>query len=142
MRFLNAELSEAGRPLIANERVVDTLAVARRKHPGAPNQLDALCDRYRIDRSRRVFHGALLDCELLVEVYFEFSGGRQKSLGLLEPGRAVVGLAANSPRRERPEPLAPRLTEAELEAHRRHIEGYGEGAYWWKYAVKGERKAG
>ena len=82
MRFLNAELAALGRPPIAMDRVTDTLALARRKHPGAPASLDALCDRYRIDRSRRVSHGALLDAEILVEVYGELTGGRQRSLSL------------------------------------------------------------
>ncbi len=80
MRFVNAELARLGRAAIGMERVVDTLALARRKHPGQPNSLDALCDRYRIDRSRRVKHGALLDAEILVEVYCELTGGRQRSL--------------------------------------------------------------
>jgi len=69
IRFINAELERIGMAPIAADRVVDTLALARRKHPGAPNSLDALCDRYRIDRSRRIKHGALLDAEILVEVY-------------------------------------------------------------------------
>ena len=81
-RFLNAELERMGRAALSAERIVDTLAIARRKHPGAANSLDALCDRYRIDRTRRVKHGALLDAEILVEVYCELSGGRQRSLGL------------------------------------------------------------
>ena len=81
-RFLNAELARLGGAALAAERIVDTLAIARRKHPGAPASLDALCDRYRIDRSRRVKHGALLDAEILVEVYCELMGGRQRSLGL------------------------------------------------------------
>ena len=80
MRFLNAELATLGRPPIPADRVTDTLLLARRKHPGAPNNLDALCDRYRIDRSKRVRHGALLDAEILVEVYGELTGGRQRSL--------------------------------------------------------------
>ncbi len=80
LRFLNAELATLGRPSIPADRVTDTLLLARRKHPGAPNNLDALCDRYRIDRSKRVRHGALLDAEILVEVYGELTGGRQRSL--------------------------------------------------------------
>jgi DNA polymerase-3 subunit epsilon len=75
MRFVNAELARLGLATLSMDRVVDTLALARRKHPGAPASLDALCDRYRIDRSRRVRHGALLDAEILVEVYCELSGG-------------------------------------------------------------------
>ena len=80
MRFMNAELARLGRAAIGMDRIIDTLALARRKHPGQPNSLDALCDRYRIDRSRRVKHGALLDAEILVEVYRELTGGRQRSL--------------------------------------------------------------
>ncbi len=126
-------MRRAGHPLIAKERVVDTLAIARRKHPGASNSLDALCDRYRIDRSRRVFHGALLDAELLVEVYIELSGGRQKSLSLAAPSRSATGGLSIGRRAERLLPLAPRLTEADLAAHHKHIETYGDAAYWWKY---------
>ena len=80
MRFVNAELARLGLAAIGMERVVDTLTLARKKHPGQPNSLDALCDRYRIDRTRRVRHGALLDAEILVEVYCELMGGRQRSL--------------------------------------------------------------
>src|SRR5260370_31354144 len=76
IRFLNAELEWAGLGLIAAARVVDTLALARRKHPRAPNNLDALCDRYHIDPSRRINHGALLDAAILVEVYGDLLGGR------------------------------------------------------------------
>ena len=76
------------------ERVVDTLALARRKFPGASNSLDALCDRYRIDRSRRVKHGALLDAELLVEVYIELTGGRQRSLEFLIEPKTARGITA------------------------------------------------
>ncbi len=87
MRFLNAELARLGREAIGMDRVVDTLALARRKHPGQPNSLDALCDRYRIDRSKRIKHGALLDAEILVEIYSELTGGRQRSLAFDERRR-------------------------------------------------------
>lgn len=142
MRFINAELTAVGRSPIASERVLDTLALARRKHPGAPNNLDALCDRYRIDRSRRVKHGALLDAEILVEVYGELTGGRQRSLSFAaaESGRrdaAGVSVA----RRTRLAPLAPRLTDAELEAHRAHVATLGEAAIWTRYASPNAEKA-
>src|SRR5260370_35441101 len=88
IRFLNAELEWAGLGLIAPERVVDTLALARRKHPGAPNNLDALCHGYPIDLSTRVKHGPLLDAEILVEVYGELLGGRQRSLVFVGQERA------------------------------------------------------
>ncbi|WP_420394277.1 DNA polymerase III subunit epsilon [Acuticoccus sp.] len=114
--FLNHELSRCGRPAIAPHRVVDTLAIARRKHGGA-NSLDALCTRYGIDASRRTKHGALLDAELLAEVYLELSGGRQATfvLGRGAAGDTVVGgRARHGPR---PTPLAPRLTDAQRAAH-------------------------
>ncbi len=132
MRFLNAELARLDRAALAAERIIDTLALARRKHPGAANSLDALCDRYRIDRSRRVRHGALLDAEILVEVYCELSGGRQRSLGL-----ASDAVAAVAPRRgqtaQRPSPLAARLDAAALADHLAHIRTFGGASLWLKY---------
>jgi DNA polymerase-3 subunit epsilon len=134
MRFLNAELATLGRPPILFERVTDTLLLARRKHPGAPNNLDALCDRYRIDRSKRVRHGALLDAEILVEVYGELTGGRQHSLSFatVETARGD-GLVATS-KRARPAPLPERATPAELDAHDALIDLLGEPAIWRRYA--------
>ena len=136
MRFINAELAAMGKPPIPPERVLDTLAVARRKHPGASNSLDALCDRYRIDRSRRIKHGALLDAEILVEVYSELSGGRQKSLTLPEAPKASRSrtIIATDVKLVRPAPLAPRLTEDELLAHREH-NGKISDAIWLKYGA-------
>ena len=81
--FLNAEFARTGHPPLDHDRVVDTLSLARRKHPGAPNSLDALCARYGIDNSRRTKHGALLDAEILAEVYIELIGGKQADLGLV-----------------------------------------------------------
>ena len=136
MRFINAELAAMGKPPIPPERVLDTLAVARRKHPGASNSLDALCDRYRIDRSRRIKHGALLDAEILVEVYSELSGGRQKSLTLPEAPKASRSrtIVAADVKLVRPAPLAPRLTDDELSAHREHS-GKISDALWLKYGA-------
>ncbi len=135
MRFLNAELTALGRPPMPPERVLDTLALARRRHPGAPNNLDALCDRYRIDRTRRIKHGALLDAEILVEVYGELTGGRQRSLSFqaIEGGRRGAGPAAAT-RATRAAPLAPRLNEAERRAHRALVATLGEAAIWRRYA--------
>jgi len=82
MGFINAELVRVNRPIIDSERVIDTLQIARRKHPFGPNSLDALCQRYNIDNSKRTKHGALLDSEILAEVYIELTGGRQADLGL------------------------------------------------------------
>lgn len=80
--FLNAELAACGYARIGDDRMVDTLAIARRRHPGAKHSLDALCSRYGVDRSHRVLHGALLDAELLAQVYVELTGGRQIGLEL------------------------------------------------------------
>src|SRR3954471_22406058 len=119
MGFLNAELERAERPLLDRTRMIDTLLLARRKYPGASNRLDDLCLRYRIDASRRTKHGALLDAELLAEVYIELIDARQATLILLEHaeglGRTRQKAAAS---RIRPQPLASRLTEGEFDAHR------------------------
>jgi DNA polymerase-3 subunit epsilon len=134
MRFINAELAKIGGEPIPASRVIDTLALARRKHPGAPNSLDALCDRYRIDRSRRIKHGALRDAEILVEVYGELLGGRQRSLvfsGNERTDRVRISLVAE--RKLRPEPLVSLLTEAESFAHADHIATLGEGALWGRH---------
>src|SRR5882672_561886 len=113
--FINAELDRIKRPAIPRDRLVDTLMLARRKHPGSSNRLDDLCLRYRIDNSRRTKHGALLDAELLAEVYLELIGARQASLGLAEVATAAVATVtgATSTSRTRPQPLAARLTAAE-----------------------------
>ena len=132
--FLCAELKRVDRALIARERLVDTLLLARRKHPAGPNRLDDLCARYGIDNSRRTKHGALLDAEILAEVYVELTGARQAQLGLAENGvrvaNVVDGIVAI---RERPERLTPRLSEAELAAHREFVASLGETALWREY---------
>ncbi|MCO5161472.1 MAG: DNA polymerase III subunit epsilon [Mesorhizobium sp.] len=135
MNFINAEFARHGRPPIDANRVVDTLAIARRKHPMGPNSLDALCKRYGIDNSHRTRHGALLDSGLLAEVYIELIGGKQATFGL-----SVTDNSAN--RREdiefhvalaaRPEPLPTRLTADEREAHARLVASLGDKAIWLK----------
>src|SRR4029078_832453 len=132
--FLCAELRRAERELIARERLIDTLLLARRKHPVGPNRLDDLCARYGIDNSRRTKHGALLDAEILAEVYVELIGARQAQLGLADssdrgpssPDDAIVV-------RTRPQPLGARLSEADLAAHRDFVAGRGENALWSDY---------
>ena len=104
MRFLNAELALLGIAPIASDRVVDTLALARRKFPGAANSLDALCARYGIDTSRRTKHGALVDAGILAEVYAELTGGRQAAL-VFAQGAASTGPGAASLLAQRPHPL-------------------------------------
>ncbi len=132
LAFLNAELDRAGHPAVSRERMVDTLLLARRKHPGAANRLDDLCARYAIDNSRRTKHGALLDAELLAEVYVELTGARQAQLILsqappiLAPGEIIAV-------RERPVPLPTRLTADAQAAHREFIASLGENAIWRDY---------
>lgn len=134
MKFLNAELGWLGLPPIAWERAVDTLAIARRRFPGAPASLDALCRRFGIDNSARTLHGALLDSQILAEVYLELIGGRQPDFGLSAASAAVTtpwGEPAGAWRPgPRPRPLPPRITEAEAEAHAAFVAGLGEAAIW------------
>jgi DNA polymerase III subunit epsilon len=132
--FLCAELKRADRAVIPRERLVDTLLLARRKHPAGPNRLDDLCARYGIDNSRRTKHGALLDAEVLAEVYVELIGARQAQLSLAESdARRTNGSESFIIIRERPEPLAPRLSEADVAAHREFVIGLGERALWLNY---------
>jgi DNA polymerase-3 subunit epsilon len=120
--------------LIARERLVDTLLLARRKHPAGPNRLDDLCARYGIDSSRRTKHGALLDAEILAEVYVELIGARQAQLGLAEGGnRNADGAEGVIIIRERPGPLAARLSEEDIAAHREFVVSLGESALWRDY---------
>jgi DNA polymerase-3 subunit epsilon len=133
LAFLNVELERAGQPAVSRERVVDTLLLARRKHPGAPNRLDDLCARYAVDNSRRTKHGALLDAELLAEVYVELIGARQAQFVLSQSVLPAPGAGEIVVLRERPVPLALRLTADEYEAHRRFIESLGENAIWRDY---------
>jgi DNA polymerase-3 subunit epsilon len=135
LTFINAELERTGKAAITRDRVVDTLLLARRKHPGSPNRLDDLCARYSIDSSRRVKHGALLDAELLAEVYLELVGGRQAQLILVETGndRAAAGSARAHVIRPRPIVLPPRLTQADRAAHLEFRLGLGEKAIWGDY---------
>ncbi len=137
MKFLNAELGWASLPVIAMDRALDTVAVARRRFPGAPASLDALCRRFGIDNSARERHGALLDSELLAEVYLELIGGRQPDFGLSHAaatGAGPTGPADTWRPHSRPAPLAPRITEAEAEAHRSFVAGLGESAIWSRFA--------
>jgi DNA polymerase-3 subunit epsilon len=131
--FINAELERAGSALIARERMVDTLLIARRKHAGGANRLDDLCVRYAIDNSHRTKHGALLDAELLAEVYVELIGARQAQLILSQTATPVAAAGAAIIIRTRPQPLAPRLSEEERAAHRAFVATLGEAAIWNDY---------
>ncbi|KKB08316.1 DNA polymerase III subunit epsilon [Devosia chinhatensis] len=135
MGFLNAQLINAGRTALANP-VIDTVMVARQKHPGARVSLDALCKHYGIDNSRRTLHGALLDSEILAEVYLELIGGKQVSLALMADEGANAGsiVADRIPVRPRPAPLPNRITAAEADAHAAFIAKMGDSAIWGRYA--------
>ncbi len=134
MKFLNAELGWVNRPLIPTERAVDTLAIARRRFPGAQASLDALCRRLGIDNSARALHGALLDSEILAEVYLELIGGRQPDFMLSAAKAKDVEIAVDGEWRPRPRPvlLPSRLTEEEAAAHAAFVAGLGGDVLWSK----------
>lgn len=140
--FLNAELQRHQYDGLDPERIVDTLIIARRKNPFGPNSLDALCQRYNIDNSRRTKHGALLDAEILAEVYIELMGGRQADLGLADisakktespGGRTKKGAAA-----QRPTPLKSRLTEEDIAAHLSFVRDLNADIIWSEYIRDGK----
>jgi DNA polymerase-3 subunit epsilon len=131
--FINAELERCKKALVQRDRLVDTLMLARRRYPGGQNNLDALCQRFSIDLSRRTKHGALLDAELLAEVYVELTGKRQARLSLVDEVVAVTASGVVAVVRVRPAPLAPRITDAEREAHAAFVETLGEKAIWKEY---------
>lgn len=143
MGFINMELDRLGRPPITPDRVIDTLALARRKHPAGPNTLDALCKRYGIDNSKRIKHGALMDSSLLADVYVELLGERQAKLGLAKSRGAedagnVIHFGKAKPR---PQPLPPRLSPEGEVAHLEFVKTLGEKAIWRKYIAMPEEQA-
>jgi len=134
--FLNAELDRVGKEPLVMERVVDTLMLARRKHPAGPNSLDALCKRYGIDNSVRVKHGALTDSLLLADVYIELLGERQATLVLTDAGSSTD--ASSKPGRARrakarPQPLPSPLTAEDEARHAAFVETLGNKAIWLDY---------
>lgn len=132
VRFLNAEFALQSLPSLSSSRIIDTLAMARRLHPGSPASLDALCQRYGVDLSRRDKHGALLDAGLLAEVYAELRGGRQAALSLSMS--SVTRRAYTSDLlRARPAPLARRLTAEEEAAHLAFVVSLSKAPIWEKY---------
>lgn len=143
-RFVSAELVAIGREPLDLNLMVDTLALARRRHPGAPVSLDALCQRYGIDNSRRSKHGALLDAEILAEVYAELNGGRQTALVFAGPAARAWGGVSMEKRGPRPAPLPSVLSEAEKSAHAAFVAGLGKDAIWNRYRppADAERAAG
>lgn len=135
MRFLNAELEWAGKPTLPNSQALDTLKIARRKFPGSPASLDALCRRFGIDTSARVKHGALLDSEILAEVYLELMGGKQSDFGLSQSKSTSADQQDENWRpKSRPTPLPSRLSDSEKAAHAAFVEALGEGAIWSRFS--------
>ncbi len=135
MKFLNAELKTLGHPGLPMSQALDTVALARKKFPGAPASLDALCRRFGVDNSGREKHGALLDSELLAEVYLELIGGRQPDFGLASAQAQTAANQRNSNAgraKPRPAPLAARITEEEAAAHQAFVAKMGETAIWLK----------
>lgn len=133
MKFLNHELQAAGHPTLPNGRAIDTLMIARNKFPGSPASLDALCRRFGVDNSAREKHGALLDSEILAEVYLELIGGRQPDFALNTVTRqADLSDPTDTTWRPtpRPNPLPSPVTEAELAAHQALVEKLGPSALW------------
>ncbi|MEP4196271.1 MAG: DNA polymerase III subunit epsilon [Aliishimia sp.] len=131
MKFLNAELGWMNLPLLPFDQALDTLLIARKKFPGSPASLDALCRRFNIDNSSRTLHGALLDSEILAEVYLELIGGRQPDFGLSTQTKTK----SNSPSEAwtippRPTELKSRITKEERAAHSAFVEKLGDGALW------------
>jgi DNA polymerase-3 subunit epsilon len=136
LAFLNAELERAKCQPIGRERLIDTLLLARRKFPGGPNRLDDLCARFGIDNSRRTVHGALLDAEILAEVYLDLIEARQAQLGLAATVvTAAISALSGTIARERPQPLRPRITDAERALHRAFIMTLGASAIWRDYVT-------
>jgi DNA polymerase III subunit epsilon len=135
--FLNHEFGRLGLPPLSMERVTDTLALARRKHPGSPNNLDALCRRYGIDNSTRTKHGALLDSELLADVYLRLIGAEQAGLNFASETDGSVHVV-DAVAQIRPKPLQSQLTPDEEAAHAEFVASLGEKAIWRRYLEKEE----
>lgn len=135
IKFLNAELKWMSLPQIPWEQAIDTLAIARKRFPGSPASLDALCRRFNIDNSSRTLHGALLDSEILAEVYLELIGGRQPDFALsAEPERTAGENAGAWTPPPRPTQLPSRLSQEEAAAHADFIEKLGDGALWRRFS--------
>lgn len=141
MKFLNAELKKINRPALSFDRVIDTLMLARKKHPAGPNSLDALCRRYKIDNSMRDIHGALLDSELLAGVYLELIGGRQTSLTLAVQAKKTVEVVETRVNKTRPAPLPSRLTEQEKQSHQTLLETFGSATLWSEFINTDQEKS-
>jgi len=144
MGFFNMEMTRVKQTPFDPARVIDTLMIARRKHPAGPNSLDALCNRYGISNAHRTLHGALLDSELLAEVYLELTGGRQAGLEFEQSEDSDVGRGgsrSHKPQKQRPNVLASRITADELQAHKQYEATLGEASIWkrWEKIQSGSK---
>ncbi len=134
MKFLNAELGWCNKPLLPMDQSLDTLAIARKKFPGSPASLDALCRRFGIDNSARDKHGALLDSEILAEVYLELIGGRQPDFALASSGGQSGDGSGDAWRPQpRPAPLGSKITDDERAAHEAFMANLGDAPLWKKF---------
>ncbi|HEY9022569.1 MAG: DNA polymerase III subunit epsilon [Paracoccaceae bacterium] len=133
MKFLNAELGWIKLPLLPMDQAIDTLLIARKKFPGSPASLDALCRRFGIE-TERTLHGALLDSQILAEVYLELIGGRQPDFGLATESNTSVNVSSSETWRAkpRPTPLPSRITQEEAAAHEAFVKAMGDGSLWLK----------
>ena len=141
VKFLNAELNWSNKPKIKIERTIDTLQLARKMFPGSPASLDALCRRFNIDNTSRSLHGALLDSNILAEVYLELLGGKQPRLTLSQehlPNTSPLKETKAKTAVKRPRELAPRVTQSELEAHKVFVKELGVDAIWNKLGIYAE----
>lgn len=134
MKFLNAELDWAGLRQLPLNQALDTLAIARKRFPGSPSSLDALCRRFNIDNSSRTLHGALLDSEILADVYLELIGGRQPDFALSSTTTASAVTSDNWRPKPRQTPLPDRITKEERAAHAKLVESLGDDALWKTFA--------
>ena len=134
MKFLNAELGWVGLPPLPDTRATDTLTMARRKFPGSPASLDALCRRFGIDNSARTLHGALLDSQILAEVYLELLGGQQPDFALASASVTQARAVQDGPLPQRPRKLPSRLTQDEADAHAALVTSMADKAIWAKSA--------
>jgi DNA polymerase III subunit epsilon len=141
MGFLNHEFGRLGLPPLSMENVTDTLALARRKHPGSPNNLDALCRRYGIDNSTRTKHGALLDSELLADVYLRLIGAEQAGLNFASQAESDA-IEVETAAQIRPTPLPPLISPEEEAAHAEFVVSLGQKAIWNRYLQKDEAAQG
>lgn len=132
MKFINAELGWLSRTTLPLDQAIDTLAIARKRYPGSPASLDALCRRFSIDNSARTLHGALLDSEILAEVYLELIGGRQPDFGLANVGAVAQADGSTWRPSKRSTLLAPRISERERAAHDAFVAELGNDALWLK----------